>query len=73
MTLKPKNHEHIKFSVDRDVLSAFDEIIAKHGHGVSRSWLIRQFIQEWTAEHASLLPNDVRTRILGLIEKNRGI
>lgn len=71
MTLKPNGHEQVKFSVHRDVLSAFDEIIEKSGEGVTRSWLIRQFIQEWTTEHACLLPNDVRTRILTLIDENR--
>lgn len=72
MTLKPADHEHVKFSVRRDILKAFDEIIVKHGGGLSRSWLIRQFIQEWTLEHAHFLPNDIRTRIVQLIEEHRG-
>lgn len=82
MTIIPDGHVAIKMTADRDLVAAFDAIIDAHNGGytrgrkrkgqITRAWLFRQFMNEFISEECHVLENDVRSRILKLIEERRG-
>lgn len=72
MTRAPAYHKIFKYSIDADIYTAFVFVCNEVAGNRSQSFVIRNLIQEFVAEHIDKLPVDERGKISDLIEKYRG-